>query len=219
MKIRKLKESFTEEYIIIFPYAGSLWETYVALKDCLPYNIGLVVAEYPPEDCDFNSLCKSYIVELSSYNLQNSIFLGISFGGYLAYRIAQILYALKLGLPKRLFLVSVIDLPSLIENLKDINLNSLLINNNNLSKDINKEIRNLIAKDLQTLQSIKISDNIILPIDLSIINGSEDKGVNEDKILLYWQDRIRGKLYYSTYFGPHLPNNSVLQDLINRLLT
>ncbi len=220
IKIVELKK-VNKYNIVIFPYAGGFYQSYIPIIPSIPADYGLLVAEYPSieeaSNVNFTYLTKTYASLLMNLNFANIILIGISFGGYIVYRIVQIIYAIAKILPKAINLLSVMDIPSLLTQINNPNFDILSIiesheTTNNF--DVLQELSKFVIKDIKILRSVQINENIKIPTDLTIINGLQDQICNNDKTYLYWRQLVSGKLYIKPYIGTHLPNNEIITSII-----
>lgn len=204
--------------IIIFPHAGGLARSYTNLVSLVPNGYGLFATEYPNFEesklINFTDLAKKYASLLAPRGISNDIFIGISFGGYLAYQIVLIIYTLTKVLPKGINLISVMDIPSLKAKITDPNFNVLSnmhINEtiNNITTHTLQELSQFVAKDIEILKSIQLRENAPLPADLTIINGLEDKVCNNAQTYEYWAKFTNQRLHVKGYSGGHLPKDLI----------
>lgn len=211
IKILELKKSTSDKNIVYFPYAGSFAKASMNLINFIPKEYGFLVIEYPDNfsfvDNDFNKFAWHLGQIIREYLTSDTILMGTSFGGYLAYKISQLYHMANQYSADKLILISVqdiIQLKNLISS-PNLDISSLFLLNNLSNHEITNEIYRRLQKDIDCLKSIEINNKIKILSDTYIFNGKEDPTCHHEKTIPYWKERTLGKFRSINFEGSHIP--------------
>ena len=214
------KKSCTKN-LIIFPGAASLASSWSSWAVNFP-NTKVLIAEYPGRginiekktEGDFLSLCRQYVNSLQSYLQEDCIFLGYSFGGYLAYEVAKQLELSQKIVIKHLFLAGVSDYAHYatkkleIMCLRDNSLLREFLKENVVKSNSKKDMEEILdifvpilRRDIKMLTSYQFRAYKIQS-PLNVYNGSHDVLCHHQQASLRWQDHSQ-KTSYFTYNSNH----------------
>jgi surfactin synthase thioesterase subunit len=200
-----------DKNIIIFPHAGSLGKSYLSILPYLPNEYGVISVDYPElpitQENTFSDLALFYAQSLQKYFSKNVVFIGISLGGYLAYKIAQFYYC-KTGIaPSKTILISVQDPQTVLSFVKSpkLNLSSLVDFPPEIDEKLKEEIVFRVKKDIFYMRSFEINKSLIIPSDLYVFNGTGDNNFSANLTVQFWGKMTTRDFFYSAFEGKHLP--------------
>lgn len=213
-KILELRKSPSKHYIIYLPYAGSFGEACIHPLHYLPSTYGYITVDYPTNFMEYqndaNKFAYGLSQQLQGYMNEHTILVGTSFGGYLAYKIAQIYQILSGLIINKVVLISV-GSQNVLQRLQVTDFKI------SLPSDMKKEVYHRLEKDLACLRTLCIQEDILLKSPLYIFIGKDDHFVNETESLSYWKIRANGFFEHHLYHGKHIPSLINWQEILRLL--
>lgn len=206
--------------LIVFSGSGTLASSWLSWDMNFP-NVRVLIAEYPgrgintekPIETDFLKLSNYYQTALQPYLKEPCVFLGYSFGGYLACEIAQQLEITQKIIIERIFLAGVSDYSHYsVDKLKMISLADPELLKELFKENIAENEKQKTIEERDSSISILLNDIKMLSYyefkayklqsPLSIYNGADDNFCHHQNASLRWKSHSE-KIEYFTYAGGH----------------
>ncbi len=211
-----------QKKIFAFPYAGSgasFIHNYLAT---IPDDYDVYSIEYPGRNREmtsaelptFSELCHeiTYAIMQSVSHSDELFFIGISMGGYVAFKVAHLFETKLLKPAKSLQLYSVSS-----ENFLKLSLNDqwpekfLVTYNQGKLRALYEYIKSLMLIDGQILKTMSIGASYLRNTPIRIFNGSEDSYCHREDTKSYWQEKTNHNFFYQVISGSHIPK--IIQGL------
>ena len=215
---------YTKTYCI-FPHAGGIasfkssWSPYFQYKSrviCVEYP-GRGIAIQDPVCEDFRNLSQLVFELITKALDQNTVFIGESMGGYLAFDVAKKLY-LKIGMTASGMLLTSVGSPEKIAERANFLLGSSkeeaqrsiierIFSGLNPWSEMDVETQHylfeLLLNDIHLLTTYRNVTDIKISIPLMVINGESDLLCHNQDVHEFWKNNSSGRFSYSTFKGHH----------------
>ncbi len=222
--IQPVRSTGNKKKVIYFPYAGGFSSSFHQFSNLFSSQYDLFSVEYPgrretknPSSThSFQGLCTLFVNELSKLGESDFYLIGISMGGYIAFKVAQSMETFLKVSPKHLFMLSVMDEQNLMTSLH----NSTAWIQQFLDNEILKEDRvfsdylaELMLHDRTILMTMRLGESYLTHTPLTIVNGQQDNYCHSGESECFWKNRTAHNFQYKTHVGGHLPTPKDLQHL------
>ena len=202
--------------VVFLPYAGGYAASFHGYTDNFDDTYDVFAIEYPGRNTSqllsstptYHDLCSLIAHTILKVSHLDTYLVGVSMGGYAAFKVAQIFETALQQPLKHVYLLSVTDEISLMSALSDSNnwcINMPTDFSKNEETEMAQQAQELMMFDRSILMTMQLDNSFLKKTPLTIINGEKDRDCHALITKKYWKKKGLFNFHYRNYPGGHIP--------------